>query len=458
MRITKITAKKLFGIFDHEIPLNLDSRITIMHGPNGVGKTVLLRMIDGLFSRSYQVFGEVPFQNFCIEFDCGDRLAVIHEDNSRQLPLDLSYNLEPHVFQRIGTIYVRYINSNGDIVHEYEVMSSRPRRHHHQFITDSTEEWYSDSDIDLHELAGLSLEEARDLIDDQINEWMPSKDDEKKWLQEIQRSRQTLLISSDRLQPKVRSKAGSISFARPAPSTELEETVKKHARDLAHKIRSALDEYGEIAQRKDRTFPRRLIQSAGKLTISESQLKTRLRQLEQKSTELMRLGLLDRDEDALDVRRFGVADKNIKETLSIYVADIEEKLSVFDTIAQQLRILTDIVNKRFQHKRLTIDKQHGFVISPLNGDQPIPLQSLSSGEQHELVLLYQLLFDAKPNALIMIDEPEISLHVNWQEQFLNDIQRVSDLRQFDVLIATHSPDIISDKHEWMVELDEAVPA
>lgn len=457
MRITKVSVKNLFGIFDHEISLNQDSRITIIHGPNGVGKTVILRMIDGLFGRSYQVFGEVPFQEFCIEFDCGDRLTVIHEIDSRQLPLNLRIDLEPRTLQGIGTIYVRYINSAGDMVHEHEVMSSRPRRHHFQYITDSTDDWFSDNDIDMHELEGLSLEEARDLIDDTINEWKPGNDDDKKWLQEIQRKHETHLISADRLQSRVNVKAGSISFTRSAPSTELQDTVKKHGKDLAHRIRSALDEYGEIAQKKDRTFPRRLIQSAGKLSINENQLKKRLRQLEKQSTELMRLGLLDRDEDALDVPRFGVADKNIKETLSIYVADIEEKLAVFDTIAQQLRILTDIINNRFQHKRLRIDKQHGFVIAPLNGETPIPLQSLSSGEQHELVLFYQLLFDAKPNSLIMIDEPEISLHVNWQEQFLNDIQRVSELRKFDVVIATHSPDIISDKHEWMVELGEAVP-
>ena len=34
MRIKKITVKKLFGIFDHEIPLNMEDRITIIHAPS----------------------------------------------------------------------------------------------------------------------------------------------------------------------------------------------------------------------------------------------------------------------------------------------------------------------------------------------------------------------------------------------------------------------------------------
>ncbi len=46
MRIKEIIVKKLFGLFEHRIPFKLADRITIMYGPNGVGKTVLLKMIE----------------------------------------------------------------------------------------------------------------------------------------------------------------------------------------------------------------------------------------------------------------------------------------------------------------------------------------------------------------------------------------------------------------------------
>jgi len=52
MRIKKITVKKLFGMFCHEIPLNMDDHITIIHGPNGIGKTILLKMLNALFRSS----------------------------------------------------------------------------------------------------------------------------------------------------------------------------------------------------------------------------------------------------------------------------------------------------------------------------------------------------------------------------------------------------------------------
>jgi predicted ATP-binding protein involved in virulence len=53
MRIKQISITKLFGIFDHVISLNLDDRITIIHGINGVGKTSILGLINGFFSGQY---------------------------------------------------------------------------------------------------------------------------------------------------------------------------------------------------------------------------------------------------------------------------------------------------------------------------------------------------------------------------------------------------------------------
>lgn len=42
LRIESISVEGLFGLYDHTIPLNLEDRVTIIHGPNGVGKTKIL--------------------------------------------------------------------------------------------------------------------------------------------------------------------------------------------------------------------------------------------------------------------------------------------------------------------------------------------------------------------------------------------------------------------------------
>ena len=77
---------------------------------------------------------------------------------------------------------------------------------------------------------------------------------------------------------------------------------------------------------------------------------------------------------------------------------------------------------------------------------------LSSGEQHEIVLLFELLFETKPNSLILVDEPELSLHVAWQREMLKDLQDMADLSDFRAILATHSPQIIGERWDLTIEL------
>jgi predicted ATP-binding protein involved in virulence len=66
MQIKQISVTGLFGIFDHVIPLNMDDRITIVHGPNGFGKTAMLRLVSGFFNSRYSVFTPFPPEDYRI--------------------------------------------------------------------------------------------------------------------------------------------------------------------------------------------------------------------------------------------------------------------------------------------------------------------------------------------------------------------------------------------------------
>ncbi|HLP48855.1 MAG TPA: AAA family ATPase, partial [Candidatus Kapabacteria bacterium] len=133
------------------------------------------------------------------------------------------------------------------------------------------------------------------------------------------------------------------------------------------------------------------------------------------------------------------------------IQDVKQKLGVFDDLAEKIDLMVKIINSRFLYKQLSINKKDGFVFKTTYG-KTISAADLSSGEQHELVLLYEMLFKVTPNSLILIDEPELSLHVVWQQQFLKDLEQITRLVGFDILIATHSPDIINDRWDLTVEL------
>lgn len=72
------------------------------------------------------------------------------------------------------------------------------------------------------------------------------------------------------------------------------------------------------------------------------------------------------------------------------------------------------------------------------GDESIPISSLSSGEKQLLQMLLETL--AVEKSTIMIDEPELSLHPDWQNGLVKSMRRVNPAAQF--LLATHSPELM----------------
>ena len=75
------------------------------------------------------------------------------------------------------------------------------------------------------------------------------------------------------------------------------------------------------------------------------------------------------------------------------------------------------------------------------------LENSSSGEHNLITSLIGIISTIKQNSLLLIDEPEISLHPNWQMQYISFLKRVlSDdiYNESHIIIASHSHFIVSD--------------
>jgi predicted ATP-binding protein involved in virulence len=70
--------------------------------------------------------------------------------------------------------------------------------------------------------------------------------------------------------------------------------------------------------------------------------------------------------------------------------------------------------------------------------RPIDLADLSSGEKHIIILSYLLSF-IDDDSLLLIDEPEISMHVEWKEIFLGNLRELLSTSRSRSIVATHSP-------------------
>lgn len=87
-------------------------------------------------------------------------------------------------------------------------------------------------------------------------------------------------------------------------------------------------------------------------------------------------------------------------------------------------------------------------------DEKLSLGQLSSGEKQEIILFYELIFESEKNIHLLIDETEISLHIEWQLKFMDDLLRIAKYKNFKVTVATHSPQIINNHWDIQIDLGE----
>jgi predicted ATP-binding protein involved in virulence len=458
MKIKQVSVTKLFGMFDHVIPFNMDEHITIIHGSNGLGKTALLRMINGFFNNRYSELRSIPFLAFQIDFDDDSsirisRSAEVKEDESKTERSQQGFVVEitpapgetPFLIELGGPrraeelrMALHYLNA---VVPGIERIGPEHWRVHAVAETLSAEdliERYWDhlppqvvKELELPVVAGDSPR-GRD------------------WLNHIRSQIDVRFIETQRLVVWSRPgrKRGYESLDKMTP------VVAMYSEELATIIQKKFNEYASLSQSLDQTFPRRVIYRDLGATLSLTELRDKLTSLDEKRKRLTEAGLLDKEPHYFALEGIPTSiDDVTRRVLSVYAADMDKKLSVFSDVTDKIELLKQFVKDHFLYKEVLVSKEKGFTLKSTKTNEPLEPTQLSSGEQHELVLLYELLFRIKPNSLILIDEPEISLHVDWQTQFLEDLKNAIRLSPFDALIATHSPQIINTRWDLTVELE-----
>lgn len=137
------------------------------------------------------------------------------------------------------------------------------------------------------------------------------------------------------------------------------------------------------------------------------------------------------DVEQHDVETIDKANNVIDEIRS-EIEDMESKRAVIMAPFEAVRAL---VEKLFRHSGITMGSRINF------GDAAgaINSESLSAGEKQMLSFICYNAFNN--NSVVFIDEPELSLHVDWQRQLFAILQSQQSSNQF--VIATHSPFIYS---------------
>lgn len=444
-RLRVFRVEGLFGKYDHTIPLRWDERVTVLHGPNGVGKTAVLRLIDAVGrGKVEEIVDEIPFRRIEVELEDGTRIEWREATEEEKSGYPSRAKGKIWIVHFVGE---KAVGFSGAALEAAQAMMRRG---------------FTDLDVALAdpELGPFLsiLSSVGNISLDEVRRFLPAQ----RLVNEL--DLQPLFVRVNRLE------VPSIGWDWLQRSMSFEEYQKKPGarwgRDgmttlqayiyrLADLKKQTTIDYGALDQQLDRTLPSRLMRESFEV-LGLDALRTRLAELDDRRAALTSFGLLAPAKEGERPPMDAVNEKNAL-FLSLYVADSDAKLSLLERFADKLEILRDKLNARLLNKRLDLTHPEGLTILDHDGS-PLPLDKLSSGEQHQLVLLVDLLFHTAPGSLLLIDEPELSMHVVWQQQVLPDLLEIAKLSDFDVIVATHSPDIIGPYNSLEVALSGKVTA
>ena len=118
-------------------------------------------------------------------------------------------------------------------------------------------------------------------------------------------------------------------------------------------------------------------------------------------------------------------------------------------ISEPKRLFQDMVDRLFADTGKTIIRTENEICFTQIGETLQPYK-LSSGEKQLLVILLTVLVEDKQPYILFMDEPEVSMHIEWQKQLIDLILTLNPNVQ--IILTTHSPAVIMNG--WMENVTE----
>ena len=429
MKITSIKIEKLFDLFDYDISFTNEDNVLMITGANGFGKTMILNIIYNIFNRKFIFFQRLVFEKISINLDEHTEIIVSKKTQKDKPNVKFKFLI---------------LGEEVDSIEYSEKSENDLERSIRKYLP--VEKMRPDMWMDHHTGRAFTFDglinEYIDKLPEEVgrNLYRIKSEETNKILDSIQ----VHFIREQRLFRKVQIE--DRNYREEKNQTIMSESIQTYAKELRDLITQNSRQSLRISQELDSSYPNRLITEKGKL--AEEEYKTRFKLLKEKQDKLKRNGLYESKQEALEY------SEDDSKALLVYLNDLEQKIGVFDALLEKLELFTSILNeRRFTFKSIQIDKDKGFYFKTINGKE-LALIDLSSGEQHEVILLYELIFCAKRNTVVLIDEPELSLHITWQKEFLKDLIKIIKLQDMQVVIATHAPAIVNDRWDLVYTLEK----
>jgi ABC-type cobalamin/Fe3+-siderophores transport system ATPase subunit len=400
--------------------------VNILIGKNGTGKTTFMDMLQAILRVDLSQLYSLEFDRITIKLKHANKqrtISVIKEKDAER-PFDV-------ITYKIGRQSYRLALHPRDIIERHRLLHN-PGRFDERYLEVKQE-------IDkIVNIASLSVHRISydELLDEEDVFRHPRKRSERpvvdRRLDQLSKELTTYQLSLAEKEKEVsalfqKNVLVSMLYDEQFDTLDLREAANTELLQEKQLLNQAYEELGVADEGKiDRHFValndglsavRRFLDESGKLEIKN----------------IISLPLLKRTRHIID--------------LSLEAE--KEKQEISHPIRQFLGIASEFMND----KVLSINPATGMLRVTKDG-RSIPLLDLSSGEKQLLILLIETLLQENEFFIFLADEPEISLHIEWQEKIISSIRKLNSSSQ--IIVATHSPEIAGGWRPNLIDMEDII--
>jgi len=424
MKLTKFIGQGVRGYLNFEINFNED--INFLIGDNGCGKTTILRLLKGLLVPSVYELCEIDFQKVEVDLidDDNKSIAITSSYENQKLNLSISQNNKLIKKDNFSIDHLRFLKENG-------------------FEPQMFDENNNVFDIIKKKIKNPIIIYTSRLVSDQLPLY-----EQKVSIINGQvvnsNSKQRFSTPIERALTEIKNKVIDIVRFN---------TVQKN--QIEYNFRTNLLSF--FVNTKQPNFPTNLEEEPNRLEKYSSKLQNKsiaefigidsckMFNIVFKKAKSILKGIksLESDSDAYQhiPQLWNDTRTNLNQCY-VVIDQAEKYVKEIEKLMLPITRFQNSINTFFEKsgKKLNINEAGDIVINIDKVKKSNTIFELSSGEQQLIILLGHLVFDKYE--IFIVDEPELSLHLKWQDEFVNALQEANPNAQY--IMATHAPAIVGD--------------
>lgn len=425
--IDKIVIKKLWGNVD--LDFKCDKRYNFLIGENGTGKTTVINLVAATLLVDFNKLDKIEFESITVflKASSGNRKPSIkvYKSEKNNLPFfDIQYEIKPSQSETAISFdldefeserYFRNISRN--------VLKEHFRANHSKNIYSEIEKyikvnWLSVYRNDDNGLTSIDNKNGLSTIDlklknihDELGRYFAEL--AKKYSDKVVNFQKDILLSIITPEPLEKVLTGSSNF------------------NIENEKKALEDIFEVLGVPKDKVQPK-ISKHFDKFDKANDYMK------ENKSKNIP----ISHFASILNAWRSHAL-----------VVEYEKLQSIKSEIFLMQKRFIDLLNYLFEKRKVVrLSEKNELIFLTRNLDRILGITELSSGEKQLLIILGQALLQHLQPTIFIADEPELSLHLKWQEALTKSITSLNPSAQ--IIFATHSPDIVSEFHENVIRMED----